>query len=142
MTTGAALHISGAQRLRGLLQSDLGAFVAAGAVALAVAFGCLQEPPRISSVSITNTTRFDIAVDVRGPTGGWMPLATAERTATTSVADVVDQGHTWTFRFRAQGEQPGSLRVDRKTLEASGWAIEIPSEIERELVRAGAPLPP
>jgi hypothetical protein len=142
MTTGAALQVSGARRLRRLVHSDAGAFVAAGAVALAVALGGLREPPRISSVSITNATDFDIAVEVRGPSGGWMPLATAGRSETTSVADVIDQGDTWTFRFSAQGVHPGSLQVERRRLAASGWVIEIPPEVEQDLLRAGAPLPP
>src|SRR5687767_8111307 len=100
-------------RLRWLVRSDIVPVVAAAATAAWVAFAFLQPPATINTISITNPTDYDIAVQVRGTEGGWTPMSTAHRNSTTTVADVIDQGHTWTFRLRAQGQPAGELHIER-----------------------------
>jgi len=130
------------RRIEQLAHSDTFAIAIASAVAVALGFAFLQSPATVDTISIHNPTSYDIAVEVRGTDGGWMPLSTVRRHTTTDVVDVIDQGGTWTFRLRAQGRSGGQLHLERDALEAAAWAVEIPSGVEAVLHDAGAPLPP
>ena len=142
MTTRTTERSVRPSRLRWLVHGDLVPVVAAAAVAVAVAFAFLRPPPTIDAISVTNPTDYDIALEVRGAEGGWMPMATAHRHSTTSAVEVIDQGDTWTFRLRSQGQPAGELHLQRDDLEAAGWAVEIPASTEQTLAEAGAQPPP
>jgi len=142
MTTSTKARSTRPSRLRGLVHHDLVPVVAAAVIAAAVAFAFLRPPATIDAIAVTNATDYDIAVEVRGTAGGWMPMSTVHRRGTTSVADVIDQGDTWTFRLRAQGQAAGELHLRRDELEAAGWAIEIPKSAEQTLSEAGTQPPP
>lgn len=130
-------------RLRGrIIESDMFAFALAALVAVGFGNVFLRDPPRVDSVSLHNPTGYDIAVQVSGEDSGWLPLSTARRHDTKTVEGVIDQGDTWTFRFRAQGRPGGEIRLDRDQLEATGWVVEIPPAVEDHLRDAGAPPPP
>jgi hypothetical protein len=124
------------------VHGDLVPVVAAAAIAAGVALAFLRPPATVDAISVTNATDYDIAIDVRGAEGGWMPLSTAHRNSTTSAVEVIDQGDTWTFRLRAQGRPAGELHLQRDDLEAAGWAVEIPASTEQTLAEAGAQPPP
>ena len=128
--------------LRWLAGSEILPVIAAALLALLVALGLLGDVARIDAISMTNPTSYNVAVQVRGDDGAWMPMSTARGQATTTVRDVIDQGDSWTFRFTAQGHPAGELHLTRDALEESGWVIEIPSDIEAQLREAGAPTPP
>src|SRR5262245_504700 len=142
MTAGTKDRASRRRRMGWLVHSDFAAVLAAGIVAVAFGFTFLRAPVTIDVVSVTNPTDYDIAIDVRGSDGGWMPMSRAQRNSTTAVAKVIDQGDTWTFRFRAQGHHAGELRIARDALETAGWAIEIPDSTEDALTDAGTSPPP
>jgi hypothetical protein len=130
------------RRLVGLVHSDLLALAVSATVATWVAFTFLRAPVTIDTVAVTNPTEYDIAIHVRGSEGGWMPMSTAHRNTTTTVANVIDQGDTWTFRFEAQGHHAGELRIERDALEAAGWTIAVPDNAEAALHDAGTSPPP
>jgi hypothetical protein len=121
--------------------SELLPFVVAAIVSMAFGAAFLRSPARVDEVSITNPTDYPIAVEVRGDTGGWLRLSTANAHATKTLSDVVDQGDTWTFRFHAQGHSGGEVHVDRDSLEARGWELEIPAGVGDQLRDAGATPP-
>ena len=130
------------RRLRWLVHSDMVPVVAAAVVAAGVAFAFLRPPATVDNISITNPTGYDIAVQARGTEGGWIPMSTAHRNRTTTVADVIDQGRVWTFRLTAQGQSAGELHIQRDELEAAGCAIEIPTTTDETLNDAGVNPPP
>ncbi len=67
---------------------------------------------------------------------------TAAKGSTTSAADVIDQGPTWRFPFRAQGRDGGELRISRADLEQAGWSIGVPTPVIDRLRQQGAPPTP
>ena len=114
------------------------------AVATLLLLGRLLEPPPfVDVIRIDNPTPYDLSVEVATTdAGGWMPLWTATRATTTLAEEIYDVGDTWVLRFSAQGETTGPLRVDRSTLERSGWRLVIPGRIGEELRAEGAMPPP
>jgi len=58
------------------------------------------------------------------------------------VAEVIDQGEVWLFRFDSQGSSGGELRLTRAELEASDWTVVVPAEVGTRLAQAGAPPTP
>lgn len=96
----------------------------------------------VDRVSIVNASEYDIRVEVSGDGKAWMNLMTADRSSTTAVSDILDQGDVWLFRFAAQGRAGGDLGVPRSDLEQSGWVLEIPPEVAERLRRLGAPPTP
>jgi hypothetical protein len=142
MTTRTRSKAVRPSRLQWLLGTEILPVVAAAVLATLVAFGLLGDVARIEEISLTNPTGYDLAVQVRGDDDTWMPMSTARGQATTTVRDVIDQGDSWTFRFTAQGRPAGELHLTRAALERSGWAIEIPTDVEARLRQAGAPAPP
>jgi hypothetical protein len=128
----------GTRARRRLRDSEVLPFVVAAVAALTFGWVGLRSPTRIDEVSITNPTDYTIAVEVRGDSGGWLAMSTTRAHDSKAVADVIDQGDTWTFRFRAQGRLGGEVQVDRDALEAAGWELEIPAEVGDHLREAGA----
>lgn len=118
--------------------------IAAGLLVAMVPFGRLLEaPPVIDRISFENPTRYHISIEVSdGEGSGWMPVGTAERETTSTFEGVLDHGEVWLFRFSAQGEDGGELRVTREELERDQWLVPIPDRVAQELQDKGAPYPP
>ena len=109
------------------------------AVAVAALDGMLAGPRHVERVTFENTTAYDLAVAVSGEDrDGWLPLGVVRREASTSMRHVVDQGDVWTFRFAAQGEDGGEVRVTRDELAESNWTFTIPADVGGTLQAAGA----
>ena len=98
------------------------------AVLVIVVFRPALEPgPFVSRVSFANSSEYAFDVDVTGAkTDGWMLLGTVADRGDTEVADVFDQGRTWTFRFMTQGLVVGEIEMRRADLERAGWRVEVP----------------
>ena len=118
-------------------------FVALGLAVVAVmviGLLILQEPARVSSVTFTNPSPYDVVVDVSSKDrASWLPLAVVDVGTTREYGDVLDQGDTWVFRFRAQGVDGGEVAVSRHDLAAAGWKYTIPNEVIQRFQAAGAP---
>jgi hypothetical protein len=101
--------------------------VAVAAIASAlVADWIFATPTRIDRISFENSTDFHVSVEVSGERrGGWTALGTARAMQNTTVADVLDVGEVWVFRFSSQGRDGGELRVSRSALAGNGWRVEI-----------------
>jgi hypothetical protein len=120
------------------------------AVLLVVAIGGLaplvfEDQPTVRHVTFVNPTVYAIDIEVTGATrGGWLPLVTVERGATTVVDDVIDQGPEWILHFRSQGYDGGELSVARAELVRSGWHVVVPAAVGEQLASQGkgpAPAP-
>ena len=101
------------------------------------------QPNYIKSISFENPNVYDLSIEVSdaGRTG-WMAVTTARRSGTTIAQDVYDVGDDWVFRFAAQGQEGGEVRVSRSDLTGGGWHLRIPEGIGAQLQAMGAPEPP
>jgi hypothetical protein len=114
--------------------------LAAAAVPL---MGLLEGPSFVDRLSVENPTRYDIGIDVTdADRDGWMAIGTARRATSSTFEEIIDQGDVWIFRFRAQGEDGGELRVTRQELEGDGWKLTIPESVGDDLQAKGAAFPP
>ena len=116
-------------------------------IALLVVIGLLvvtmvqlvRGPTLVDHVSVANRSTVTIDVDVTGADrDGWLSVAIARPNERVTTRDVVDQGETWIFRFRAGGHEGGEVRVGRDRLARAGWTIEIPDGVTDRLAAANA----
>jgi len=122
---------------------DAVAIVIAIAAVLVVGTVLLDGPARVDHLTVTNPTPYDVSVTVAPDAdGSWLPLAAVDLGTTRQFRDVLDQGDTWVFRFRAQGHDAGDLSISRADLAASGWEITVPDAIVTQLRQLDAPLSP
>jgi hypothetical protein len=110
------------------------------AVALAIEGAQLLDNPEfVSRVRIHNPSQLLVDVDATSADrDGWVAIAIARPSTTTSVREVIDQGKTWVFRFSSIGIDGGELVETRAQLERAHWTIVIPSDVILRLRRAGA----
>jgi hypothetical protein len=100
----------------------------------------LREPARVSSLTLSNPSNYDVTVDVSSKDHqSWLPLAVVDIGATRQYSDVLDQGDTWVFRFRAQGVDGGQAAVSRHDLAGAGWKYTVPNDVIQRIQAAGAP---
>jgi len=112
-------------------------------VLLTAAARLLQELTFIHEITVENPTRYDIGIDVTSEDrDGWMSVGTARRGETSSFEEIYDHGDVWVFRFQAQGEEGGELRLTRTQLERASWRFTIPESVGEALQSRGAPFPP
>ena len=96
-------------------------------IAIVLARPVLEPGPFVSRVTVANSSEYAFDVDIAGAdASGWTLLGTIAERGDTSVADVFDQGSTWTFRFVTQGVVAGELTVSRAELERNGWRLVVP----------------
>ena len=113
-------------------------FTVAAMFALAVVRQ-LELPSFAPPITVDNSTRYDISIQVTDGQHGWMPVGTVHSGTSPSLAQVLDQGDPWIFRFSSQGEDGGELRLSRSQLEANQWQVNIPASVGAELRANGAP---
>lgn len=118
--------------------------VLVGTVTVILAAGRLmQEPSFIREITFDNRTSYDIGIQVtHGKRDGWMSIGTVRHASNSTFHEIYDQGDVWIFRFRAQGEEGGELRLTRTELERANWRLEIPESVGEELQSKGAAFPP
>ena len=129
------------------LKVGLAVAAAVLAVATAVALTFVVDlgggPSTVPRLTYQNPTDYALDVEVSSGTGrGWTPAGHVDQRATGVVNDVVDQGDVWLFRFNSQGATSGELRLTRAELVASGWTVDVPADVGRQLAEAGAPRSP
>jgi hypothetical protein len=125
----------------------VGVGIAVVALALAVVLtflvGLSSGPGTVSRITFENPTPYALDIEVSPGTGtGWTSAGSVRQQSTADVAEVIDQGDVWQFRFDSQGSSGGEVRLTRAELEASGWTVVIPAEVGTRLAQAGAPPTP
>jgi hypothetical protein len=120
------------------------AALAVGAVLIALnAHRLSAGPGHVPPLTVVNPTDYVVTVSVSGNShGATSQLTTVSRHASDTVAEVLDQGSTWTFHFSAQGHDAGVLTISRGDLSRSGWTLRIPQSVEAMLKSEGVPLSP
>ncbi|HZQ86377.1 MAG TPA: hypothetical protein VFA83_16125 [Acidimicrobiales bacterium] len=114
--------------------------VVIGIVLALLVTGPLVRGPRfVSRVTIENPSPHTITVSATTKAhDGWTVVGIAGARTSTSFRDVVDQGGTWVFRASGSVGPAVEFEVARAALERSGWRVNIPDEVERQLRAAGA----
>ena len=118
------------------------AVVVIACVVLVVGLSALTPHSFIARLDVANPSEYGIVVSVTdNPDEGWMRLGTAQPNQTTTFEGVYDQGRTWAMSF-AYARLEGSITISRADLESSGWRIDIPQELIRDLRSTGVPATP
>ena len=130
---------------------SIGRYVRADAVAIIIAIASvlvvglivLAEPARISHLTVTNSSEYDVAIELTsGESGTWLPFAVVGQRSTREFQDVLDQGDTWVFAFRSQGRDGGEMTLSRADLAAAGWNVTVPEATVEQVRGDGAPPSP
>lgn len=129
-------------RIRGMGSAGLAVVVAVVVVVVAIP-RLFDSPPLVDRLAVENPTGYDISIEATdGHRRGWVAVGTAQRATTTTFEEIVDRGDVWIFRFSAQGQDGGELRVARHQLDRDRWHVRIPVEVGEQLEMNGASLPP
>lgn len=114
------------------------------AVAILIPLSKMSAPPPfVARLTFVNPTEYHLDVEVTdAERDGWLAVGTVHKNQSTTMDDTIDQGEVWIFRFRAQGQDGGELRVSRAQLERDRWTVQIPAQIGDTLRAQGAPAPP
>jgi len=132
-------HASPPTGLRRYFSFPIIAIIVVVAVLMAASLEWLDEPNHVSRVTIANPSEYALDVAVTsGGRHGWLALSGVPVGATRDFHDVLDQGNTWVFSFRAQGRDGGEMSMTRADLDASGWNITVPGQVLDRLRAAGA----
>ena len=132
-------HASPPTGLRRYFSFPIIAIIVVVAVLMAASLELLDEPNHVSRVTIANPSEYALDVAVTsGGRHGWLALSGVPVGATRDFHDVLDQGNTWVFSFRAQGRDGGEMSMTRADLDASGWNITVPGQVLDRLRAAGA----
>jgi hypothetical protein len=117
----------------------IGDVVVACVVSLVVLAPHMRMPEVVERVAISNGTPYHLDVAVSDAEGDrWLRLTTVESGSTRTITDVIDQGDTWTFRFRGQGRAAGEVTIGRAALDDAGWTVEVPAAVAETLRQRGA----
>lgn len=131
------------RRTSSLLHTDFVAVLTAGVIGALLCAVLIREPMRIDQVTVTNPTDYELIVQARGaPDQAWMPVVVLGPGASVPVAEVIDQGGTWTFRLAGQGADAGTFDVSRDQLRDAGWRFDIPASVGEQLRERGIPATP
>ena len=115
----------------------------AGAIVLFATVRLLEDPARVSNLTINNRSEFDIEGEITSPAhDGWLRLTGVPVTTATQYADVLDPGDVWVFSFQAQGRDGGEVAIPKAQLAAAGWKLDVPPSVIDRLRAAGAPTSP
>lgn len=107
-------------------------------LALGVLLPAMEVPPHVERITIDNPHEWSAAVEASDASRqGWVGIGTVGKNAAHGFEKVLDQGHTWTFRFSYAGFDGGELAVSRADLQRNGWKIAVPDEFATRMRAAG-----
>jgi hypothetical protein len=123
--------------------ADAVAIVIAIVGVMVVGIVLLSGPARVGHLTVDNPTDYDLSIQLAPSTNGaWLPFAVVGQRSTREFQDVTDQGDTWVFHFRAQGQDGGDLMLTKADLQAAGWHITVPATVVTQLQQLGTPASP
>ena len=111
---------------------------AAGLLLLALLLQSSSEPGRVTALTVTNPSPYQISVDV-SPAGEerWLDLGAIERESDRTIEEIPDQGTSWVFRFTSGGVEGGRHAVARAGLRDAGWKVTVPRDVIERFEAAG-----
>lgn len=123
---------------RALPKIGLYACLAAALVLMLVGLSLLSLPSVVPKLTVVNPGAYQVHVEVSGSgKDGWLDLGAVERESTKTLEELIDQGHTWLFRFSYGGVPAGETVVVRSALKRDGWRITVPAEVTERLRQTG-----
>jgi hypothetical protein len=112
----------------------------AGVAALALVVGAstmLVPPAHVPAVTVANPTAWYADVSVSSGTGGWVVLGPVAPGESRRLADVLDVGDSWAFRFTYGDGVEAVATFDRAELAQSSWEVTVPEEFSQQAQEAG-----
>jgi hypothetical protein len=97
-----------------------------------------KGPHKISQVTVTNNTPYDLQIDLSGQAkGSTTPLGIVSAMRTTEFPDVIDVGSTWHISVTSQGHDADDLVIPRSQLKSQGWKLVFGADVTAKLHQAG-----
>ena len=111
---------------------------AAGLVLLAFLLQSASEPGRVTALTVTNPSPYQVSVEV-SPAGEdrWLDLGAIERESDRTIEEIPDLGASWVFRFTSGGVEGGRHEVGRAGLREAGWKVAVPRDVIEQFESAG-----
>jgi hypothetical protein len=81
-------------------------------------------------LTVVNEAAEAVTVGVSSGEGPILPIGTVDPGEERPVADVLDQGASWTLRFERAGEVVGEQTLTRDELSAQGMRITVPASVD------------
>jgi hypothetical protein len=104
------------------------ALVAAAAIVTATRL--LALPSVVDRITVENPTRSNLTISVTDEDrDGWMTIGIAPPEATSTFDQIIDHGHTWIFRFSADGVGDVELQLTRQQLDDGQWRLSVPATL-------------
>ncbi len=104
----------------------------------------LSAPAKVSSLTVQNTTSYDVDVSASGtPSGSVTDVGVVGAGTTASFSAVADEGGDWYFHLNAQGVDLGTLHLTRGQLSSDGWRLTLDRTLNQRVqaVTGAAPVP-
>ncbi len=112
---------------------------------LVVAAGhVLSAPAKVSSLTVQNTTSYDVDVSASGtPNGSVTDVGVVGAGTTASFSDVANEGGDWYFHLNAQDVNLGTIHMTRGQLSGDGWHLTLERSLDQRVqaVTGAAPVP-
>jgi hypothetical protein len=130
---------------------SFGRYVRADAVAIVIAIASvlligvvlMDGPARVDHITITNPSDYELSIQLASDANGAsLPFAVIGQHSTREFHGVLDQGDSWLFRFRAQGQDGGDVVMSRSQLASAGWQLTVPGSVVTQLQQLGVPASP
>jgi len=107
-------------------------------IAVSFLLASCSEMSFVEEVTVVNETEYPAHVEVTDQNrDGWLGLTTVDPHSTSAVAETIDQGEIWVFRFDYVGKHYELVEVSRSELERNDWTVEVPVTFEQQLRARG-----
>lgn len=107
-------------------------------IAVSLLLASCSDVSFVDEVTIVNQTEYPAHVEVTDQNrDGWLGLTVVDAHSTSAVAETIDQGEVWIFRFDYVGKHHELVEVSRRELERNDWTVEVPATFEQQLRARG-----
>jgi len=106
-------------------------------VAASLLLASCSDVSFVDEVKIVNQTEYPHVGVTDQNRVGWLGLTVVDAHSTGAVAETINQGEVWIFRFDYVGKHHELVEVSRGEFERNDWTIEDPATFEQQLRAQG-----
>jgi len=107
-------------------------------IAVSLLLASCSDVSFVDEVTIVNQTEYPAHVEVTNRNrDGWLGLTVVDAHSTSAVAETIDQGEVWIFRFDYLGKHHELVEISKRELERNDWTVEVPAAFEQQLRARG-----
>jgi hypothetical protein len=111
-------------------------------IAVSLLLASCSDVSFVDEVTIVNETEYPAHVEVTNrKRDGWLGLTVVDAHSTSAVAETIDRGEVWIFRFDYVGKHHELVEISKRELEQNDWTVEVPAAFEQQLRERGV-IPP